>query len=164
MPIQILLGFGRPAPFVVMRLPLALFLVCLASCIVVPQLTCAEEESDGYVWPSKNVGESVIHYCNGEGYYRRICLFRKTASGPSASWSRLVNMCSGCLLLHVIVECKGDGVWKETPAGQYAYIECPGEYDGYIGRFCTESGEWGKTKDLCYLPSGKAMDEFEVEL
>ena len=54
--------------------------------------------------------------------------------------------------------------WKETLAGQYAYIQCPGAYDGYIGRLCTETGEWGKTKDLCYLPDGRNVDEMEVEL
>ena len=62
------------------------------------------------------------------------------------------------------IECKGDETWKETPAGQYAYIPCPGSYKGYIGRFCTDTGEWGHTKDFCYLPDGQKDDEFEVEL
>ena len=70
----------------------------------------------------------------------------------------------GLFVFAVIVECKGDGTWKETLAGQYAYIQCPGAYDGYIGRLCTETGEWGKTKDLCYLPDGRNVDEMEVEL
>ena len=62
------------------------------------------------------------------------------------------------------VECKGDETWEETPAGQYAYIKCPGAYEGFIGRFCTETGEWGKTKDLCYLVDGREAEEFEAEL
>ena len=63
-----------------------------------------------------------------------------------------------------MIECKEDSTWKETPAGQYAYIECPGVYEGYIGRLCNENGEWGKTKDLCYLPDGRKAEEYEVEL
>ena len=55
-------------------------------------------------------------------------------------------------------------MWKETPAGQYAYIECPGVYEGYIGRLCKEDGDWGQTKDLCYLPDGRKAEEYEVEL
>ena len=55
---------------------------------------CPEVEIDGYLWPSKSVGESVLYYCNGTGYYRRICLGKKTPTGIIAHWSRLVNMCS----------------------------------------------------------------------
>lgn len=55
---------------------------------------CPEEEMDGYLWPSKSIGESALYYCNGTGYYRRICLAKKTQSGIIAHWSRLINMCS----------------------------------------------------------------------
>ena len=59
-----------------------------------PRLFCPEETLDGYLWPSRGIGESVVQYCNGSGYYRRICLYKKTSAGATAVWSRLVNMCS----------------------------------------------------------------------
>lgn len=62
------------------------------------------------------------------------------------------------------VECKGDNTWKETPAGQYAYIDCPGAHEGYIGRYCTHDGEWGLIKDLCYLPEGRSAEDYEMEV
>ncbi|KAK8794310.1 hypothetical protein WA171_003434 [Blastocystis sp. BT1] len=133
---------------------LLLVLLAVSSCLSVPKLKCPAEESNGYKWPEKAIGESSVQYCNGIGYYRRICLYKNTSSGPSAVWSSLVNMC----------KCKGDDTWKETPAGQYAYIDCPGAYEGYIGRFCTPEGDWGLIKDLCYLPDGRNVDEYEVEL
>lgn len=80
-----------------MRIPLFLVLAFAVSCYVLPHLSCPEEEVDGYVWPRRDVGESAVRYCNGEGYYRRICLYKKTPSGPVAAWSRLVNMCSGLI-------------------------------------------------------------------
>lgn len=138
-------------------------MLTLVNSLAVPRLKCPEEEVDGYIWPERVVGESSIRYCNGSGYYRRICLYKNTPSGPQAVWSRLVNMCSMFLKVITTLECKADATWKETAAGQYAYIECPGSYEGYIGRFCDENGDWGKTKDLCYLPDGR-RDEDEVEL
>ena len=141
-----------------------LLIISTAHAIAVPRLKCPQEEIDGTIWPEKNVGESAIKYCGGLGYYRRICLYKNTPSGPQAVWSRLVNMCSMYLLFEFIIECKGDNTWKDTVAGEYAYIECPGEYEGYIGRYCDENGNWGKTKDLCYLPDGKKAEEYEVEL
>lgn len=71
-----------------------LLLVSIATTLAVPRLKCPEEEIDGYVWPEKNIGESAIRYCNGSGYYRRICTYKNSPSGPQATWSRLVNMCS----------------------------------------------------------------------
>ena len=62
------------------------------------------------------------------------------------------------------VECEGDNTWKETPAGQYAYIDCPGAHEGYIGRYCTHDGEWGLIKDLCYLPEGMNAEDYEMEV
>lgn len=149
----------------ILKLLLLCILVALARTENAIKQKCPEVEIDGHLWPSKSVGESVLYYCNGTGYYRRICLGKKTPTGVMAHWSRLVNMCSMFIGLLNNVECKGDETWKETPAGQYAYIPCPGSYKGYIGRFCTETGEWGHTKDFCYLPDGrKEEEEFEVEL
>ena len=74
----------------------SLLIVLLAVCtsLTVPKLNCPAEESNGYKWPEKAIGESSVQYCNGIGYYRRICLYKKTSNGPSAVWSSLVNMCS----------------------------------------------------------------------
>lgn len=78
-----------------------LLILTLVNSLAVPRLKCAEEEVDGYIWPEKNVGESAIRYCNGSGYYRRICLYKNLPSGPQATWSRLVNMCSISFLVYL---------------------------------------------------------------
>ena len=140
-------------------------IVAIAAASSASKLNCPAEEWNGFQWPEKAVGQSSIQYCSGIGYYRRICLFKHTSSGPSAVWSNLINMCSMIDTLSTYhIECKGDETWKETQAGQYAYINCPGAYEGYIGRLCTPEGEWGQIKDLCYLPEGRKGEEFEVEL
>ena len=79
-------------------------ILSLVNAVAVPRLKCPEEEVDGYLWPEKYVGESAIRYCNGSGYYRRICLYKNTPSGPQASWSRLVNMCSK--IFHKCFDCR----------------------------------------------------------
>ncbi|KNB45336.1 hypothetical protein JH06_1381 [Blastocystis sp. subtype 4] len=51
-----------------------------------------------------------------------------------------------------------------TLGKRHLLVNCPGAYEGYIGRFCTPEGDWGLIKDLCYLPDGRNVDEYEVEL
>ena len=78
---------------------LLVVLLAVSSSLSVPKLKCPAEESNGYKWPEKAIGESSVQYCNGIGYYRRICLYKNTNSGPSAVWSGLVNMCSTTFLV-----------------------------------------------------------------
>ena len=147
------------------RIVLGVVLVAVVSALAAPKLNCPAEEVDGFKWPEKAIGQSSVQYCSGIGYYRRICLFKNTSSGPTAVWSNLVNMCSRLNIdWSNELECKGDETWKETQAGQYAYINCPGAYEGYLGRLCTPEGEWGSIKDMCYLPEGRKEEDFEMEL
>ena len=69
-------------------------LVAVAVASSAPKLNCPAEESNGFQWPEKAIGQSSVQYCSGIGYYRRICLFKHTPTGPSAVWSNLINMCS----------------------------------------------------------------------
>lgn len=44
---------------------LLLVLLAVSSCLSVPKLKCPAEESNGYKWPEKAIGESSVQYCNG---------------------------------------------------------------------------------------------------
>ncbi|XP_066288230.1 corneodesmosin-like [Branchiostoma lanceolatum] len=48
--------------------------------------------------------------------------------------------------------------WPETPPGDAIYVDCPGGYEGQIGRYCRPSGGWSRVADNCVSDDLKQVD------
>lgn len=94
------------------------------------QLKCDEIQQDGIIWPSTNVGDSVIMNCptDYEGLLKRKCIYENETS----KWTEIDGICQ------VVNYYCISNLYPKTPVGETAYREC-------------ESGLHGSKHSTCSL-------------